>query len=525
MARLSSFFDYKRRGSAGEAPEPVAPPITDPEVEDPDKRHPALENALLLRTSISIASTTSTDSARSNLAYITYMAKWNDKSLGLLIKNQRNRSIVKGKTEAADAKCNPDLRQIQIGDELIGINEHSTLDIGFEETMALLRNVVKPAILSFRRQIREVHAAPSDDISSATSSSRDQSLRLSDVPMPLPSIAVPSAMPTLPAPDTTVSVPSNATTLPSRFRSGPALAPETFVDDVAPPMTRAKFAGAAAPSEPYWSDGLRDLEDDLGDSLFEYDPQAYAMISSNRSSRRPVKTGESVVPMLMSSRSFDADDDVGLRSEFIPLSLDHRDGAHVFTLVQWYGEPLGIALHKNGANKLAVLFCTGEGVAGAVTCLSPGDVLVSISEVPMARFTLPACIDFLQAAQKPVALLFQRREHVDGPAPPPDRPDLQACLDNNQALLKTRGGPTTLVVDWDGDDVWGLQLKHYHAGSTVVLVVSKVTKVRGVRPGDRLVAINGVAVAELGLFVAMQQLLARMPAQLTFHTHDRDWMV
>ncbi|EQC40025.1 hypothetical protein SDRG_02684 [Saprolegnia diclina VS20] len=543
MTRLSNLFDYgKRRAPLGDLPPaPVIDPKAQVEPNESAKRHPALENALLLRTSISIASTTSTDSARSNMAYITYMAKWNDKSLGLLIKNRRNKSIVKGKTEAADAKCNPDLRQIQHGDELIGINEHSTIDIGFEATMALLKNIVKPAILSFRRQIREVHSNNDDSFTSNAAS-----LRLSDVPMPVASVEY-DATPPPPTPPvaTSVSVPSNATTLPSKFRSGPEVPPSTAADfiDTAPPMTRTKFNGIDVVPEPYWSDGLRDDYDDdddgSRDSLFDYDPQQYAMISSNRSSLMPlstrratqVKTGESVVPMLMSSRSYDADDDAGVcKSEFIPLSMDHRDGAHVFTLVQWYGEPLGIALHKNSANQLAVLFCTGEGIAAAVNCISVGDVLVSIAEVPMKRFTLPACIDFLQAAQKPVSLLFQRLEHIiaDGCAKPavaqPSRCDLAACIENNKLLLRQEG-PSEVTIEWDGDDVWGLQFKHYYVQMATVLVVSKATKLRNVRAGDRLVAINGVPVDEIGVFVAMQQLLARTPTHLTFQCHDRDWMV
>ncbi|KAF0689579.1 Aste57867_18998 [Aphanomyces stellatus] len=418
---------------------------------------------------------------------IVIKVQWFSQKLGLLLENVKNRSIVKDLLPEMDLASNPDLAQLQRGDELVSIVDESTILLGFDATVRRLGTVAKPAMLHFRRFTR-----PDQPSSSPIRPSNASTLRSSQSS---------SAVSVPPAPkghqDTRVLMfeDSFVESLVSTF-----LAP---IQSMPPTDSELSWGVPSGSSMPIMSlhgpSSLDSADDDMTDHRPWGIPSSSPLVASD----------------------FDVDDArAGQgRSEIFPLSTDTHK---VCTMIKWAGEPLGIALQKADSGDLEVKFCTGDGLAASFDCLAPGDILVSVANVPMKAFGLATCLDFLHAAQKPVPMLFWRR--VESVVPPPAPKTL---------------GPEAWTVQWRGIDPWGLSLKHFYCHKHLVLVVSALASDGAfgkLSVGDRLVAINDVPVDELGLDTTMQVLMhqaadstasakAAPPLYLTFHLQDRPWMV
>ncbi|KAF0743834.1 hypothetical protein Ae201684P_003860 [Aphanomyces euteiches] len=207
------------------------------------------------------------------------------------------------------------------------------------------------------------------------------------------------------------------------------------------------------------------------------------------------------------------------KSEIYPLGSTERH--KVCTMIKWAGEPLGIALQKNDDGEMEIKFCTGDGLAATYDCLAPGDILVSVGGVPVQSFALSTCLDFLQAAQKPVALLFRRHVGTNAEAAEPLPVPQDASVDAIVDVVRT-----TWTRE-NAEDPWRLGLQALHDKTLVVLLVTALPTERDgdVHVGDRLVAIHDVPVAQLGVDAALQWLKRATTVQLTFAHSKHDWMV
>ncbi|ETV98142.1 hypothetical protein, variant [Aphanomyces invadans] len=141
-------------------------------------------------SSVPSADSSSTTDPRPGVQILT--VQWQSATLGLVLQNIRNRSIIKHVTDAVDLVANPELAHLRSGDELVAINDISAILLGFDATVDRLRAVAKPALLHFRRALvvsppasePEVEAAsPAPSIPSSISS-RDEDDGIVTLPPP-----------------------------------------------------------------------------------------------------------------------------------------------------------------------------------------------------------------------------------------------------------------------------------------------------------------------------------------------------
>ncbi|RHY07973.1 hypothetical protein DYB25_009999 [Aphanomyces astaci] len=267
----------------------------------------------------------------------------------------------------------------------------------------------------------------------------------------------------------------------------------------------------------------------------------YGNTSSSRTSLYTPPT--SMVPILqqhsMPASDVDIDDareSLG-KTELFPLSTTHN----VFTMLRWSGEPLGIALQKHPTSgHLEIKLCTGGGLSASHGCLAVGDVLVSVAGVPMQTFGLSTCLDFLNATQKPVSMVFRRHGYdptdvirlrlilsLDRANPPPPRTEPPNSANNTLLTDDDDQAPQEYTVEWDVNMSTRLTLQPMFCKHNLVLIVlsvhaSSMAQER-VQVGDRLMAINGLVVNELPLDTVKAMLA--VTAQLTFHHHISTWTV
>ncbi|RLO13041.1 hypothetical protein DYB28_014975 [Aphanomyces astaci] len=158
----------------------------------------------------------------------------------------------------------------------------------------------------------------------------------------------------------------------------------------------------------------------------------------------------------------------------------------------------------------------------------------------MQTFGLATCLDFLNATQKPVSMVFRRHGYdptdairlrlilsLDRANPPPPRTEPPNSANNTLLTDDDDQAPQEYTVEWDVNMSTRLTLQPMFCKHNLVLIVlsvhaSSMAQER-VQVGDRLMAINGLVVNELPLDTVKAMLA--VTAQLTFHHHFSTWTV
>ncbi|RLO10390.1 hypothetical protein DYB28_012243 [Aphanomyces astaci] len=381
-----------------------------------------------------------------NVHHMVFSIEWQEGlKLGVSIIKLGNIPVVKERTVPA-AMAPPSLAQIQALDQLVSIQGHRTIDLGYQASIVLLRDAKKPVLLEFRRKLPPAASRRgSDPPLTPTVSSResDYSLVWEAGPLGL-TLKKDNARRTMVVSrvngddglaarcklisvgDRLVSVSNvNVHELGLRgtmefLKAVPKPATLVFhrpaADDVEASASSMRTSSVASsdealcvscsPTKPFGTAvdeaTAEETESDApeaDDHVAPLAPHEPSMLSSSDSSKE-------LVPQ--STMSTDSGlDDSGLsatRLHAAPASSDLSAGPPMLEIV-WESGPLGMTLKQSGSS-VVVSRLTGKGEAENLRVLQMGDILVGVNSMDTSSLDLEGATTLLKSLVKPARLRF-----------------------------------------------------------------------------------------------------------------------